>query len=88
MPDQTTIDVSNVVVEVDPRSLVTLAIGKEALADKNGTFKSERPAALGQTHRHGPRPVTVTYEVVAMSRGKGCSPCFSRLRIKEMRVEG
>ena len=62
MPDQTTIDVSNVVVEVDPRSLVTLAIGKKAFADKNGTFKSERLAALGQTHRHGPRPVTVTYE--------------------------
>ena len=62
MPDQATIDVSNVVVKVDPRLLVSLAIGKKALADQLGTFKLEVPAAFGQAQRHGLRPVTVRYE--------------------------
>ena len=65
IPDQITIIVSNVVVEVDPRSLVTLAIGKKALAEQLTMLKSEGPAAFAQGHGHGPRPVTVkavTYE--------------------------
>ena len=51
MPDEITADVSNVLVE---GSLITLAIGKKAIANQNGTL-SERPAAFDQAQGHGLR---------------------------------